>query len=162
MMGLGPRSKRSTTMIIEGVICLWGVSSIVTLLFQCNLPAPWDYINGICIYRVCKPLFCATSNTNLTDLRSLDSGYTLTFSTPSLILLSRLWYTRYSRAFKYPPARKPWSWASLGVAYCKCSNAPTPYLPMLHTSNIDLQRHPIHHLPHHILQPRRQLYRRNF
>ncbi|KAI1124191.1 hypothetical protein F5Y10DRAFT_285389 [Nemania abortiva] len=61
---LSPSAKhRRLDWALRIVVGLWLLTSILTLLFQCALPAPWDYINGSrCINRKAWWSFIAVIN----------------------------------------------------------------------------------------------------
>lgn len=48
---LAPGTRRWFIWGTEGLIGLWGLTSILLSCFQCSVSAPWDYINGQCLDR---------------------------------------------------------------------------------------------------------------
>ncbi|OAA39933.1 hypothetical protein ISF_09835 [Cordyceps fumosorosea ARSEF 2679] len=49
---ISQRSHRRIIQAIELLIALWAVTGILVVLFQCQLPSPWFYIERKCIQRV--------------------------------------------------------------------------------------------------------------
>jgi hypothetical protein len=41
--------KKTATLLAIGFTTLWTISSLITLLFQCHLPHPWQFIDNQCI-----------------------------------------------------------------------------------------------------------------
>ncbi|ATY65780.1 hypothetical protein A9K55_001510 [Cordyceps militaris] len=49
VMNVAPLNRRRGSFAVMGVIALWAVSAVVTVLFQCQVSAPWNFVSGKCI-----------------------------------------------------------------------------------------------------------------
>lgn len=54
VVNIASRSHRNVIFGIGTVIIAWAVTGFIVVLFQCQLPAPWDIIHKSCIARVCR------------------------------------------------------------------------------------------------------------
>jgi hypothetical protein len=52
VVNLAARTHRNLVHGTGVVVLAWAVTGFIVVLFQCQLPAPWDFINKSCIARV--------------------------------------------------------------------------------------------------------------
>ncbi|KAK5987046.1 hypothetical protein PT974_11162 [Cladobotryum mycophilum] len=64
---LMPPERRKMVLAVEVCVLLWAVSAIMTFLFQCKLPTPWDHVKGACINRIAFWTYFSVGNI-VTDL----------------------------------------------------------------------------------------------
>ncbi|KAJ3496005.1 hypothetical protein NLG97_g2980 [Lecanicillium saksenae] len=49
VMNVAPLDRRRGIFSVMAVIVLWALSGVITVLFQCQVSAPWDFTTGKCI-----------------------------------------------------------------------------------------------------------------
>ncbi len=49
VMNVAPLDRRRGIFSVMAVIVLWAVSAVITVLFQCQVSAPWDFTSGQCV-----------------------------------------------------------------------------------------------------------------
>ncbi|OAA54695.1 hypothetical protein ISF_08296 [Cordyceps fumosorosea ARSEF 2679] len=49
VMNVAPLDRRRGIFSVMAVIAVWGVSAVITVLFQCQVSEPWNFVSGKCV-----------------------------------------------------------------------------------------------------------------